>query len=176
MGRRDAREIGLARWRAEVGPPAGVDWRVAERHSVGDRHPTREIDDSERVHPEREPVRRILMRFLVLLGGVGHFDNWDAAGDELRARYFRDYRAFADAVRRRGDLVVGDALTRPESARCVQPGAARLVSAGPFAETAEQIGGFYVIDLPDFETAVELAKLLPQEHRVEIRPALGIQV
>jgi hypothetical protein len=116
------------------------------------------------------------MRFLVLLGGPDHFDKWDAADDELRARYFRDYRAFSDAVRQRGDIVVGDALTRPEAARCVQPGATRVVADGPFAETSEQIGGFYVVDLPDLDTAVELAKLLPQEHRVEVRPALGIDV
>jgi hypothetical protein len=116
------------------------------------------------------------MRFLVMLGGVDHFDNWDAAGEDLRARYFRDYRAFADAVRERGDIVVGDALTRPEAARCVQPGAGRVVTEGPFVETVEQIGGFYVIDVPDFDTAVEAARLLPQEHRVEVRQTLGIEV
>jgi len=116
------------------------------------------------------------MHLLVLLGGADHFDNWDAADDEVRARFFRDYNAFAEAVRQRGDIVVGDALDRPEAARCVQPGAARVVTDGPFAETVEQIGGFYLIDLPDLETAVELAKLLPQEHRVEIRPTLGIEV
>jgi hypothetical protein len=116
------------------------------------------------------------MRFLVLLGGVDHFDNWEAADEELRSRHFRAYRAFADAVRQRGDLVAGDALHRPETARCVQPGAERRVTAGPFAETVEQIGGFYLIDLPDLETAVELAKLLPLEHRVEIRPTLGVDV
>lgn len=116
------------------------------------------------------------MRFLVLLGGVDHFDNWDAADDEVRARFLRDYNRFAEAVRQHGDIVVGDALHRPENARCVQPGADRLVTDGPFAETVEQIGGFYVIDLPDPETAVELAKLLPREHRVEVRPTLGVQV
>ena len=116
------------------------------------------------------------MRFLVLLGGADHFDKWDAADEELRARYFRDYRAFSDAVRQHGDIVVGDALTRPEAARCVQPGAARVVQEGPFAETVEQVGGFYVVDLPDLATAVELARLLPQEHRVEVRPTLGIAV
>ena len=116
------------------------------------------------------------MRFLVLLGGPDHFDNWDAADDSLRARYFRDYRRFSDAVRQHGKLVVGDALSRPEDARCVQPGAARVVGEGPFAETVEQVGGFYVIELPDLDTAVELARLLPQEHRVEVRPTLGIDV
>ncbi|WP_272944195.1 YciI family protein [Arthrobacter sp. CAL618] len=40
---------------------------------------------------------------------------------------------------------------------------------GPFAETAEQLGGFYVLDVPDLGVAVELVKLLP-EYTVELRP------
>jgi len=116
------------------------------------------------------------MRFLILLGGVEHFERWDAADEEQRDSHVRAYRAFADAVRERGDLVVGDALTRPEEARCVQPGARRMVTDGPFAETVEQLGGFYVVDLPDLGSAVEVATLLPAEHLVEVRPTLGIEV
>jgi hypothetical protein len=116
------------------------------------------------------------VHFLILLGGADHFDNWDAADDVLRARSFSDYNAFADAVRQRGNLLVGDALHRPETARTVQPGTSRLVTDGPFAETVEQIGGFYLIDVPDLQTAVDLAKLLPRECMVEVRPTLGIEV
>jgi hypothetical protein len=116
------------------------------------------------------------MQFLILLGGVAHFDQWDEADDELRARSFGDYNAFADAVRERGTLVTGDALQRPEAARTVQVGRSRLVTDGPYAETAEQIGGFYLIDVPDLDTAVSLARLLPRECFAEVRPTLGIEV
>lgn len=116
------------------------------------------------------------MQFLVLLGSVNHFDDWDAADDRLRSRFFDDYRAFAGAVRERGRIVVGDALARPETARSLRPGSPRTVTEGPYAETVEQIGGFYVVDLPDLETAVEIAALLPQEYVVEVRPTLGIEV
>jgi hypothetical protein len=51
-----------------------------------------------------------------------------------------------------------------------------MVTDGPFAEATEQIGGFYLIDVPDLDIAVELAKLLPRECNVEVRPTLGIQV
>ena len=47
---------------------------------------------------------------------------------------------------------------------------------GPYAETKEQLGGFYVVDLPDLATAVEIAALLPREYTVEVRPTLGIEV
>jgi hypothetical protein len=114
------------------------------------------------------------MRFLVLLASVDHFDNWDASDAEVRERYFHDYRAFADAVRARGTLVAGDALQRPGCARTLQPGEARMITDGPFAETIEQLGGFYLIDVPDLDTAVAAAKLLPREYLVEVRPALGV--
>lgn len=115
------------------------------------------------------------MRFLILLGGSSHFDDWDAAADDVRARSIRDYDAFAAAVRERGELVVGDALQHPSTARTVRR-STRLVTDGPFTEAAEQLGGFYVIDVPDLDVAVELARLLPRETDVEVRPTLGIEV
>ena len=116
------------------------------------------------------------MRFLVLLASEDHFDVWDAADDALRERVIGDYNAFGDAVRRAGTLVVGDALHRPKRARTLRPGAGRIVTDGPYAEAKEQLGGFYVIDVPDLATAVELAALLPREYTVEVRPTLGITV
>ena len=116
------------------------------------------------------------MRFLLLLGSEDHFDTWDDADEALRRRVIDDYDAFGDAVRRCGTLVVGDALHRPETARTLRSGAERVVTDGPFSETKEQIGGFYVIDVPDLATAVELAALLPREYTVEVRPTLGVTV
>lgn len=116
------------------------------------------------------------MRFLVLLTEKDHFDNWDGADAVLRQRTIDDFNAFGDAVRDRGTLVVGDALARPEEARTLSAGEARSVTRGPFAETVEQIGGFYLVDLPDLDTAVEIAALLPREYTVEVRPTLEVEV
>jgi hypothetical protein len=44
------------------------------------------------------------------------------------------------------------------------------ISDGPYAETAEQLGGLYLVDLPDLDAAIEVAKLLP--HHVEVRPTV----
>ena len=114
------------------------------------------------------------MRFLVLLTEKDHFDKWDAADRALRDRTIADYNAFGDAVRERGTLVVGDALARPEEARTRRPGGS--VTRGPYAETVEQIGGFYLVDLPDLDTAVEIAGLLPREYTIEVRPTLEVEV
>jgi hypothetical protein len=116
------------------------------------------------------------MRFFVLLTEKDHFDKWDDADAELRRRTIADYNAFGDAVRERGAIVAGDALARPEEARTLGPGQKRPVTRGPFAETVEQIGGFYLVDLPDLDTAVELAALLPREFTIEVRPTLEVQV
>ena len=45
------------------------------------------------------------------------------------------------------------------------------VTDGPFAEAAEQIGGYYVVDAPDLDTVTDLCKVLPA-YDIDIRPVL----
>jgi hypothetical protein len=116
------------------------------------------------------------MRFLVLMAEADHFDRWEAADDEHKERVYADFRAFSEAVGARGSIVAGEALDRPATARRVGPGADRPVTDGPFAETVEQLGGFYLLDVPDLAAAVELAALLPREYTVEVRPTLEVEV
>ena len=116
------------------------------------------------------------MKFLILMAEADHFDKWESADEELRERVIADFQAFDAAVSARGAIVTGDALDRPESARTIRPGADRPVTDGPFAETVEQLGGFYLIDVPDHATAVEVAALLPREYTVEVRPTLEVEL
>ncbi len=53
-------------------------------------------------------------------------------------------------------------------------GGARTLHDGPFAETKEQLGGFYIIDVPDLDAAIAIARKLPlaADGSVEIRPLL----
>jgi hypothetical protein len=50
------------------------------------------------------------------------------------------------------------------------------VTEGPYAETVEQLGGFYLVELPDLATAVEVASLLPREYDIEVRECLDVGV
>jgi hypothetical protein len=52
---------------------------------------------------------------------------------------------------------------------------AKTIHDGPFAESKEQLGGFYLIDVPDLDAAIAVAKKLPvqKDGAVEIRPLLG---
>jgi hypothetical protein len=114
-----------------------------------------------------------------------HFDGWERSDDRHKQRVYADFSAFTEAVRTRGTIVAGEALDRPATARTVRPageqsgdpsGGGRPVTEGPFAETVEQLGGFYLIDVPDLDQAVELAALLPREYTVEVRPTLEVAV
>lgn len=51
----------------------------------------------------------------------------------------------------------------------------KTIHDGPFAETKEQLGGYYLIDVPDLDAAIAVAKRLPvvRDGSVEIRPLLG---
>ncbi|MDT9594193.1 YciI family protein [Nocardioides zeae] len=118
------------------------------------------------------------MKFVVLMTEDDHYAKWDAADDELKQRVVADFHAFDAAVAARGEVLGGEALAAPDQARTVQPApeGERAVTDGPFAETVEQLGGFYLVELPDLETAVEVARLLPREYTIEVRPVVGIDV
>lgn len=114
------------------------------------------------------------MKYLILMAEDDHFARWENADDKLRQRVYQDFRAFTRAVAERGQIVAGEALGHPEAARTVVPGGS--VTDGPYAETAEQLGGFYLIDVPTLQDAVELAALLPDEYLREVREILEVEL
>jgi hypothetical protein len=83
------------------------------------------------------------------------------------------YRAFTQEVTERGYMRGGDALEPTSTATTVRVREGRtLISDGPFAETKEALGGYYLVDCPDLDTALELAAKLPAaaSGSIEIRP------
>ena len=76
-----------------------------------------------------------------------------------------------------GPVRVGGAgLKGTASATTVRTaGGAKTIHDGPWAETKEQLGGFYLLDVPDLDAAIAFAKKLPiyRDGAVEIRPVLG---
>ena len=87
--------------------------------------------------------------------------------------YWGAYRAYTTALREAGVMVGGAGLEPPPTATTVrQPGGKRRVQDGPFAETKEQLGGYYVIDVPSLEKALEWAARCPSAATgaAEVRP------
>lgn len=107
------------------------------------------------------------MRFAILL----YQDEavWEHASEAEQEQYYAQHEAFAKAVRERGHECTGEALTSVVDATTVRRSASDLaITEGPFAETAEQLGGLYLIDAPDLDEVIELVRLLP-EYTIEIR-------
>lgn len=112
------------------------------------------------------------MIFFIQLAEPDHFETWASFTTEEREQFFAQMQAFSAAVAERGRVIAGAGLDHPRAAKTVRPGPDRPVTDGPYAEAAEQLGGFYLIDLPDMDTATELARLLPEGKgiSIEIRP------
>ena len=117
------------------------------------------------------------MKFLVLMAEEDTWERWNALSDAEQQTVFDRFTAFSEAVNARGSVLAGEALDRPDRARTLRPagnGAGRPVTEGPFAETVEQMGGFWLVDLPDLDAAVEAARLLPDAYSVEVRPVIDM--
>ena len=87
--------------------------------------------------------------------------------------YWGAYRAYTKALRDAGVMVGGAGLEPPRTATTLrQHDGKRRVQDGPFAETKEQLGGYYVIDVPSLEKALEWAARCPSAATgaAEVRP------
>jgi hypothetical protein len=97
---------------------------------------------------------------------------WSEATAEERASYHAAHTAFDEAVRSRAKMLGGEALVAVAGATTLRHDAdgGRMVTDGPYAETTEQLGGFYLVDAPDLDTMMGLCDLLPHAYTVEVRP------
>jgi len=111
------------------------------------------------------------MRHLVLLYG-DETALPPPGSDEFMAQ-LPGYMAFGELAA--GAIVGGDALHLQAGTRTVRlDGGSVSVTNGPFADTVEGLGGFYVLDVPTLDDAIELARHIPTAQRgaIEIRPLI----
>ncbi|MGZ4481735.1 MAG: YciI family protein [Gaiellales bacterium] len=86
-----------------------------------------------------------------------------------------EYFAFTEGVRRQGVLRGGEALHPVSSATTVRVRDGEVLTTdGPFAETKEQLGGFYLLDCNDLDEAIERAAQIPsaRDGSIEVRPVV----
>jgi hypothetical protein len=80
---------------------------------------------------------------------------------------------YAEEIRRNGHYIASNALQRTQTARTIRVRAGNVsATAGPFAETKEQLGGFFVIDAKDIDEACAIAARFPPARVavIEVRP------
>jgi hypothetical protein len=94
---------------------------------------------------------------------------------EHAAAYWGGWNAFIGAMAQAGVIVRGDGLHGPQVATTVRVrDGKRMVQDGPFADTKEQLGGYFVIEVADLDAALEWAARAPSATyaSVEVRPVL----
>lgn len=115
------------------------------------------------------------MKYFVLLAGDGEMAPWDELSPEEQETAMAGHVAFGEACGARPgvDVVGGEALGGGSTATTLRTKDGEMtVTDGPFAEAAEQIGGYYVLDAPDLDTVIELCKILPA-YDIDIRPVIA---
>ena len=111
------------------------------------------------------------MQYLLLIYG-NESAPLAAPKDETGQRHAA-YMAYAEAMKKAGALVGGNRLRPAAEATTVRaPGGKKSVLDGPFAETKEQLGGYFLIEAPDLDAALSWAARCPgaQHGAVEVRP------
>jgi hypothetical protein len=94
--------------------------------------------------------------------------------DELAAEMPKWFE-YTTALQESGAMVAGDALERADTATTVRVrDGETLISDGPFAETKEALGGYYLVDVPDLDAALQWAAKIPNVGygSVEVRPVV----
>ena len=97
------------------------------------------------------------------------------ADREKSQAYWAAWPLYTKALQEAGVFVGGAGLQPPDTATVVRlRGGQRHVQDGPYAETKEQLGGFYIIQTPDLDTALDWAARVPVSPGglVEVRPNL----
>jgi hypothetical protein len=86
-------------------------------------------------------------------------------------RYLEECAEFTDAIRQNGHYLGGDRLAHGATTVRVRQGRVSTTD-GPFAETREQLGGYYLIDAKDLNEAIRVAARIPGARKgcVEVRP------
>lgn len=111
------------------------------------------------------------MKYLLLIYTAEAEDITRTDGDAVMA----EYGAYTEAINRAGKFVGGEALQPTVTATTVRVrGGKTQTTDGPFAETKEQLGGYYVVEAKDLDEAISWAARIPGARwgSVEVRPIM----
>ena len=113
------------------------------------------------------------MKYLLLI-----YENEQAFGSMPEAeqgKVFGEYMEFSRSIRKSGQYLGGEALQPTTSATTVRVKDGKtLTTDGPFAETREQLGGFYLVEAKDLDEAIKVAARIPgaRTGSIEVRPIM----
>ena len=103
---------------------------------------------------------------------------WNDVTPEQSAQVMEAYGAFGEAAKEAGVLLGGEGLQPTSTATTVRVRDGETITTdGPFAETREQLGGYYLLDCKDLDDAISWAAKIPgaQNGSVEVRPVMDYE-
>src|SRR5689334_23134629 len=113
------------------------------------------------------------MKYLLLI-----YENesaWTNSSEAEQGKIYQEYMDYTNGIRKSGNYVAGEALQPIATATTVRvKGGKTVTTDGPFAETREQLGGFYMVEAKDLDTALDLAARIPgaRNGSIEVRPIM----
>jgi len=113
------------------------------------------------------------MQYMLLIYNDPH--TWESMSEADRGAIYGAYGTFTEELNSSGKMVAGDALQSIDTATSVRVrGGETMTTDGPFAETKEVLGGYYLIDVETLDEALEWAAKLPGSSygTVEVRPVV----
>jgi hypothetical protein len=116
------------------------------------------------------------MKFMLLLWGDE--SQWADMSEEEAAAEMARWEDYTNQLIAAGVLVSGEGLQASATSKTLRiENGERVVTDGPFAETKEQLGGFYVVECESFDDAIEWASKVPSAEQgpTEIRPVIAYE-
>lgn len=113
------------------------------------------------------------MQYMLLI--YGEEGSWEARSEDARNAIYEEYYALSRDLREQGRLISSHELQPTGTATSVRVrGGETLVSDGPYAETKEALGGYYLIEAASLDEALEWAARIPsaRDGLVEVRPVV----
>jgi hypothetical protein len=115
------------------------------------------------------------MRYLLLI--YNNEQDYDAMPEAAREADYNNHYAFSQELAESGSMLGGEPLLPTTTATTVRVRDGKVMTThGPFAETKEQLSGYYIIEAEDLDKASMWASKIPTAHygSIEIRPIMEI--
>jgi hypothetical protein len=113
------------------------------------------------------------MQYLLLI--YDNEANWGQRTEAEKGKIMAEYHALTEGMAKAGNYKAGEALQPTSTATTVRVRNGKtLTTDGPFAETREQLGGFYLVEAKDLDEALALAARIPsaRDGSIEVRPIM----
>lgn len=113
------------------------------------------------------------MKYLLLI--YGNEGSWAGMSEAEQGKIFEEYMTFSSGIKRSGHYIGGEALQPVATATTVRVKDGKTVATdGPFAETREQLGGYFLVEAKDLDDAIAVAARIPgaRHGSIEVRPIM----